>query len=189
MEAKNTALFIIDMQNDFVLPTSPFCIAGAQKTVPNILAVLNQFRIRNDPVFHIVREHREDGSDIESFRYAGFVQGRKYAVPGTKGCEIVEELKPKDSEYTIIKKRFSGFMNTELDSILRRLQISNIVMTGTQYPNCVRATAFDAVALGYHVTIITDATSAQTDEIANANIIDLENIGVYCIRSSELQYE
>jgi nicotinamidase-related amidase len=188
LKNSNTALFIIDMQNDFVLSSSPVCIAGAQGTVPSIVKVLNKFRERNFPIFHIIREHRKDGSDIESFRYQGFIEGQKYAVPHTKGCQIVKELKPKGDEYTIVKKRFSGFMGTELDFILNRLNISNIIITGTQYPNCVRATAFDAVALGYHVTIITDATSASTDEIARANIIDLENIDVYCIHSSELKF-
>ena len=189
LKKSNTALFIIDMQNDFVLPSSPVCIAGAQSTIPSIAKVLNKFRGNNSPIFHIIREYREDGSDIENFRYKDFIEGQKYAIPYTQGCEIVKELKPKDDEYTIVKKRFSGFMGTELDSILKRLNISNIIITGTQYPNCVRATAFDAVALGYHVTIITDATSASTDEIARANIIDLENIDVCCIHSSALQPE
>jgi nicotinamidase-related amidase len=182
----NTALFIIDMQNDFVLSESKFCVAGAKKTIPNIVKILDTFRSRKMPIFHIVREYREDGCDIEKFRYKEFIEGQKSAVPNTKGCEIIEELKPSSSEYRIVKNRFSGFMSTELDLILRRLQVINVVITGTQYPNCVRATAFDAVALGYDVTLITDATSAATDEIAQANIIDLKNIGIECINSSEL---
>ncbi len=186
MNTEKTALFIIDMQNDFVLAESPCCIAGAKVTIPNILNVLNKFRDKGLPVFHIVREYREDGSDIEKFRYKEFTEGKKYAVPNTTGCEIIEELKPKNGEYRIIKNRFSGFMNTELDLILRRQRITNIVITGTQYPNCVRATAFDAMALGYDVTVVTDATSAATEEIARANITDLENIGISCISTSKL---
>ena len=186
MNIENAALFIIDMQNDFVLPESPSCIAGAEVTIPNIVKILEKFRDKELPVFHIVREYREDGSDVENFRFKGFVEDKKYAVPNTKGCEIVEELKPKNNEYRIVKNRFSGFMNTELDFMLRRLQISEIVITGTQYPNCIRATAFDGVALGYAVTVAIDATSAATEEVALANIIDLKNIGINCIKSNEL---
>lgn len=76
-------------------------------------------------------------------------------------------------------------MNTELDFMLRRLGVENLVVTGTQYPNCVRTTVYDGVALDYNVTLITDATSAQTKEVAEANIFDMKNIGVECITTMQ----
>ena len=187
LNKSDTALLIIDMQNDFVLPGSPGCIAGAYATVPTIARLLTLFRANQQAVFHIVREYKQDGCDIEKFRYSEFVAGKKYAVPNTYGCDIVEDLKPLENEYRIVKNRFSGFMNTELDYILRRLAISQIVVAGTQYPNCIRATVFDAVALDYDVTVVTDAASAETMEIAEANIIDMRNIGVRCLPLSEFQ--
>jgi nicotinamidase-related amidase len=72
-------------------------------------------------------------------------------------------------------------MNTELDFMLRRIGATHLVVCGTQYPNCIRATIFDAVCHGYHVINIIDATSAQTPDIAQANIVDIRNIGVDCI--------
>lgn len=185
MHEKKSALMIIDMQKDFVLPDSPSSIPGAYVTIPNIKKVLANFRDHNLPVFHIVREYRADGSDIEKFRFNEFVNGSQCAIPNTVGCEVVDELKPIDGEYRIVKNRFSGFMNTELDLILRRLGVTDLVVTGTQYPNCVRATVFDAVALGYDVTVVTDATSAATKEIEAANIVDLKNVGVHCVSTSE----
>ena len=178
---KKTVLIIIDMQNDFVLPDAPQCIAGAEAIVPNIQKVLTHFRSKNLPVFHVYREYREDGSDVEKTRLDDFLTQQKYCVPHTKGCEIINELTPIEGEYKIVKNRFSGFMQTELDFILRRLDIEKIVVCGIQYPNCIRATIFDGVALGYEVTLITDATEAQTEEIATANIVDIANIGVECI--------
>lgn len=180
------ALAIIDMQNDFVLTDSAVCIAGAYSTIPNIVKVLKLFRSNKLPVFHIVREYREDGSDIEKFRYVEFMAGKKSAIPNTAGCDIVDELKPVSGEYRIVKNRFSGFMNTELDLMLRRLEITDLVITGTQFPNCVRATVFDAIALDYDVTVVTDATSAATNEIKDANITDLKNVGVRCLKADEL---
>ncbi|VAW98408.1 Nicotinamidase/isochorismatase family protein, partial [hydrothermal vent metagenome] len=128
MNCEKVALFIIDMQKDFVFPESPFRVAGAYKTVSGIVKVLKKFREEGHPVFHIVREYREDGSDIEKFRYRKFIDGNKYAVPNTEGCEIIDELIPRKNEYRIVKNRFSGFMNTELGFILNRLKISNIVI-------------------------------------------------------------
>jgi nicotinamidase-related amidase len=181
MKHHDIALVIIDMQNDFVLPDSPACVKGAYRTIPRIQEVLYYFRAKQWPVFHVVREYREDGSNIEHTRLEGFLKGFKPAVPGTKGCEVVNEIMPIAGEYRVVKWRFSGFMGTELDFILRRLGVKNLVMCGTQYPNCIRATVYDAVSLEYNVTLITDATSAQSDEIAEANIKDIQNIDVKCI--------
>jgi len=179
------ALLIIDMQNDFVLPGAPLCVAGAMAIIPNIRRILDLFRQSCRPVFHVVREYREDGSDVETFRLQEFLSGRPCCVPGTSGCDIVDELSPADGEYRLVKNRFSAFMNTELDLMLRRLGVNEIVVAGIQYPNCIRTTIFDGVALGYSVTLITDAAGAQNDEVKMANIHDMADIGVACISSDE----
>lgn len=181
MEPKKYALIIIDMQKDFVLPGASACIAGAYATIPRIKRLLDFFRGKGWPVFHVVREYRADGSDVEFTRLPGFLDGKGYAVPGTPGCEIVDDLAPIKGEYRVVKKRFSAFMNTELDLMLRRLKATHLVVCGTQYPVCVRTTIFDALAYGYPVINIMDATSAQTRQIAEANIADLKNVGVDCM--------
>ena len=181
MNDRKYALIIIDMQNDFVLPGAPACVAGAYDTIPCIRRLLDFFRAKGCPIFHVIREYRADGSDIEITRLDGFLHNQSYCVPGTKGCDIMEDLAPIEGEYRVIKNRFSGFMNTELDFMLRRIRATHLVICGTQYPNCIRATIFDAISYGYTVINVTDATSARTPQIADANILDLKNIGVDCI--------
>ena len=181
------ALLIVDMQNDFVVPGGPAVVVGAAATIPQLKEVLNWFRDKNYPVFHIVREYRADGSDIEISRKEAFLAGPSYAVPGPKGVEIIEELTPIAGEYRIVKPRFSAFFGTELELILRRLSVESLVVCGTQYPNCIRATAFDGLSHGYPVSVVTDATSAASEEIANANIRDLKNIGIQCVSFAELK--
>ncbi len=179
------ALLVIDMQNDFVQPGAPACVEGAYKTIGTVKNLLDHFREKGNPVIFLKREYRADGIDIELTRFDDFITNRKYLVPGTEGGNIIEELTPLKGEYIIVKKRFSGFMNTELDIILRRLGIHKLVISGTQYPNCIRATAYDGIALDYYVTVITDATSAATDDIAEANIQDMRNIGINCMSLKE----
>lgn len=77
-------------------------------------------------------------------------------------------------------------MQTELDFMLRRLGVEEIIVCGIQYPNCIRATVFDGISLGYDVTLLTDATGAKTQKIAEANIFDILNIGVNCIKTGEI---
>jgi len=187
MSEKNklSALLIIDMQKDFVLPNSPACIAGAYSTIGNIGLVLELARKKNWLIFHIVREHREDGSDVEAFRKESFLNNFKYTVAGSSGCEIIDQLTPLPGEYRIVKKRFSAFMNTELDLILRGRRIDQLVICGTQYPTCIRATIYDALAIGYDLILVQDAVSAKTPEIAASNIRDIRDLGVNCITTEE----
>jgi nicotinamidase-related amidase len=175
-----SALLIVDMQNDFVLPKAPACVAGALATVPRVREVLDYFRSGKLPVFHVYREYRADGSDIEITRRPAFMAGARFVVPGTHGAEFVRELEPVAGEYRIVKRCFSAFFATELDLMLRRLGVDRILLCGTQYPHCIRATAYDAISHGYPVTVVTDATSAATPAVAAANIRDMESIGIRC---------
>ncbi len=182
-----TALLIIDMQKDFVLPEGPLCVDGALPSVPAIKELLDYARKSEWTVVHIIREHDAGGVNADKPRKHLFENGgRGYCVSGTEGCHIIEELKPIDGELIIKKTRNSAFFGTNLDSILRRLMIEKIVISGTQYPNCIRGTAADAMSLDYDVTVVTDCCSAKTEMVAEANILDMKNMGIECIPSFEL---
>jgi nicotinamidase-related amidase len=179
------ALLIIDMQNDFVLEEGPLPVAGARKVIPRIQEVLAEFRARELPVFHILRVHRADGTDIEITRQDLF-RKTPFAVEGTRGAEIIDDLKPLPGEHILCKTRMSAFIATELDLVLRTLGVTTLFVTGIQTPNCIRTTVFDAIAYNYLVCLIEDAVGARTDEIHHANLRDMENIGVRILRAGEL---
>jgi nicotinamidase-related amidase len=175
------ALIIVDMQNDFVLPGALACVAGAHATLPKIREALTFWRQVSWPVVYLYREYRRDGSDIELTRLEAFLRDKKFCLPGSEGAKIVQSIAPQPGDYQIMKNRFSGFMETELDFVLRRKGLESIVVCGTQYPCCVRATLVDGLCYGYHVTCLTDATSAETQDVALANIRDLQNMGIHCL--------
>ncbi|MDZ4817408.1 MAG: isochorismatase family cysteine hydrolase [Planctomycetota bacterium] len=174
------ALLIVDMQNDFVLPGAPACIAGAEATLPKIKQALDFWHKQSWPVVYLYREYRRDGSDIERSRLESFLQDKKFCLPGSEGAKIVASIAPQPSDYQVMKNRFSGFMETELDFILRREGIGAIAVCGTQFPCCVRATLVDGLCYGYDTLCLTDATSAASPDVAQANIRDLENMGIAC---------
>ena len=179
------ALLIIDMQNDFVRESGPLPVRGAAKVIPNLRNVLTLFRMRSLPVFHIVRVHRRGGSDVEINRQDLF-RKTPFAVAGSNGVQVIDELKPLPGEYILEKIRMSAFIGTELDLMLRTLGISIVVVAGIQTPNCVRTTVFDAIAYNYPAVLIEDATAAQSDEIHRANVRDMENIGVRILKTAEI---
>lgn len=185
MPAPAQALIIVDMQNDFVLPGAPACVAGAQATLPKIREALAFWRQAAWPVVYLYREYRRDGSDIEETRLESFLKGKRFCLPGSEGAKIVEAIAPRPAEYLVMKNRFSGFMDTELDFILRRENIGAIAVCGTQYPCCVRSTLVDGICYGYQTTCLTDATSAVTEEVAAANIRDLRDMGIRCVSVAE----
>ena len=181
MNTRDTALLIIDMQRDFVTAGSPLCVAGAAATVPAIAALLEYCRHDgNIAIFHVIREYDPSGIDLERSRLEQF-QGVPGAVRGTPGAEIVPELRPLPGEMVIVKPRYSAFFHTRLDLCLRRLGVDSLLIAGTQYPNCIRATVTDALSLDYRVTVLSDCCSARTPEIAEANLTDMRNLGARCV--------
>ena len=179
------ALLIIDMQNDFVLDDAPLSVAQGRAVIPNIQVLLGKFRSEHRPVFHVLRIHRKDGSDVEIIRQDIF-RKHPFAVEGTRGAQVVDELMPAPGEYIIPKIRMSAFIGTELDLMLRNLGICELVVTGIQTPNCIRTTVFDAIAYNYPVILIDDAVGAKNEAVHRANIQDMANIGVRIMTTREL---
>lgn len=182
-----TALLVVDMQNDFVRPDGAITVAGAEATLPAAARLLALARAEGWHVVHAIREHRADATDVEPFRVAPFRRAGGWAVPGTWGAQIVSELAPAPGEHIVTKTRFSAFMHTHLDAVLRRLGVTRLVVCGTQWPNCIRASATDALSLDYDVIVVASATSAATPEVAAANVRDLEHVGVRCPGLAELE--
>lgn len=179
------AFLIIDMQNDFVLDGKPLRVAGAQVAIPKIQSVLAEFRKRSLPVFHIVRVHRSDGSDVEIIRQDLF-RKQPFAVAGSHGAAVIDELAPCDGEYVLQKTRMSAFIGTELDLMLRTLGVTTLVVCGIQTPNCIRTTVFDGIAYNYPVVLVDDATGAASDDVHRANVRDMQNIGVRIVTAGEI---
>jgi len=179
------ALLIIDMQNDFVREGALLRVAKAESVVPKIREVLAAFRAENHPIFHVLRIHRSDGSDVEITRKDIFSR-HPFAVAGSEGAREIPDLAPQPGEYVIEKIRMSAFIGTELDIMLRTLGVTELVVTGVQTPNCIRTTVFDAIAYNYPVTLVEDATGAQSEEIHRANILDMRNIGVRVVDARTL---
>ncbi len=182
---KKPALLIIDMQNDFASAQAVLPVVGAQAVITPLTQLLSLFREKNLPVFHIVRVHEPDGSDVEWFR-SDLFKNKPFAVRGTHGAAVIDELTPVPGEHLIEKIRMSAFIGTTLDLILRTLGVTIVVVGGIQTPNCIRTTVFDAMAYNYETVLVQDATGAQTKDIHEANVLDMKNIGVMILNTADV---
>ena len=80
-----------------------------------------------------------------------------------------------------MKPSWSAFFGTDLAATMRQQGIGTIVLAGTTTPNCVRSTAYDGLALGFNVAVLRDATSSRTPEVQEANLADMEAVGIQLI--------
>ena len=182
---RKPALLIIDMQNDFASAQAVNPVAGAKAVITPLTHLLSLFREKQLPIFHIVRIHEPDGSDVEWFR-ADLFKNKPFAVRGTRGAAVIDELTPGPGEHLIEKVRMSAFIGTTLDLMLRTLGVNTVVVGGIQTPNCIRTTVFDAMAYNYETILVDDATGAQTKEIHEANVLDMKNIGVKILNTTDV---
>ena len=186
VDFKRSVLLIVDMEYGFLDSKSPLFVNLGFEIVTNIKKILNIYREKKLPIIFVKRKHRKSGIDIDKTRVEIFKKSKGLILENDKSSEIIDDLKPLKDEIIVIKRRWSSFFGTELDILLRRLNINNLIVTGIQTPNCIRATVYDALSLDYNVIVISDATASKSEEIQKNNLFDIENLGVDVLTTNEL---
>jgi nicotinamidase-related amidase len=148
------ALLIIDMLNDFVLQGAPLKVPDAQGIIPNIQKQIKMARKNNMLIIYICDSH--DRNDQEFVRMGW----PPHALAGCEGAQVIDSLKPSPLDRVITKKNYSGFFDTELDSVLKEGNISGLLITGCVTNICVLYTVADAVQRGYKVSVLKDCVAA-----------------------------
>lgn len=99
-----------------------------------------------------------------------------FLVKGTKGSEIHSELTPYLSDgITVIKTHADSFLETNLEDVLQKNNISDLVITGIMTQNCVTHTAISKQAEKYNVTVVANACTAPTEMIHNIALFALSD--------------
>ena len=152
---ENVAVIVVDMLNDFV--TGALGCDRAKAIVPATAELLDAARKAGVPVIFSNDAHIA-GIDRELKLWGD------HAIAGTKGAEVIPELKLSDKDYVVPKRRYSGFFQTDLDILLKELGVKTVIMTGLHAHMCVRHTSADAYCLGYDVIVAKEATDSFTQE-------------------------
>lgn len=177
------ALIVIDMQNDFCLPSADLFVGDAPRAIPHVVEAVAGFRAAGVPVVWVLRRHRADGCDVDRSRRERFAR-RPFLVE-SPGVDLVDGLSIRNDERVVYKTRWSAFFGTDLDSLLRRLGVTRLYLCGVQTPNCIRTTACDANALDYEVVVLTDATASANQAVQDANLFDMRNMGIEILCTAE----
>lgn len=147
---ENTALLIIDVQNDY-FPGGKMTLENAEQAGENTKRILEYFRKNNLPVIHI--------------KHISTNEGATFFLPDTDGAKINQLVLPVEDEKVITKHFPNSFRETDLLNYLQSNKIKNLVITGMMTDVCVEATTRAAFDLGFNNAIIGNATATRNREL------------------------
>jgi nicotinamidase-related amidase len=167
-----TALLIVDPYNDFMSEGGKFYDATKETAdsvgfYDNMRALLPAVRAAGIQVV-VVPHHRARIDDFARWRHVNEFQkigkdSMAFEVD-TWGGEWNEEFGPRPGDIVVHEHwAQNGFANTDLDEQLRQLDVDKIVLVGFIANSCIEATARFGMELGFHVTLIQDATAAFSE--------------------------
>jgi nicotinamidase-related amidase len=155
----NKAVIVLDMLNDFV--TGDLKCERAKHIIPNLKKLIVAAHKHNVSVIYSNDAHLPVDEEVVE-------RWGKHAIKGTKGAEVIPELKPTQKDYILEKRTYSGFHETGLDLLLRGLYhgegVKTVILTGLHTNICVRHTAADAFFRGYKIIVAKDGVEAFTQE-------------------------
>jgi len=178
MDLDNAALIIVDMQNDFIhndgfvrkssqkIGVLPSSLDLLKNPIPHIRKLAEYFRTHGKEIIYIYTAWESDYSDvaIPLKKMAGKAKEMRALVKGSWGTQIIEELTPQKNDHMVMKKAYGAFFQTPLDRTLRNLGTTTLVMTGVATNYCVETTCREAVAYGYDIILVSDATATFDPE-------------------------
>lgn len=157
MEASNTALLIIDMINDFNFDHGNILADKALIIAEQIQLLKKQCQKENIPIIYI--------NDHYNLWQAELNKVMEYCS-NEKSVQVIDKIKPNDSDYFLIKPRHSAFYGTALYTLLNQLQVKKLILTGIAGNICVLFTANDAYMREYPL-LIPDNCIASVDDKDN----------------------
>ncbi|MCC6616656.1 MAG: cysteine hydrolase [Anaerolineae bacterium] len=167
----NSAVLVIDMVRDFTdMEHGRVPNVNAGRIVPAIASFVDEARAAGAVIIWVIDSHRSGKPDWELENVRG------HCDDSTPGVELAPGLEPSDDDYVITKRRYSAFVGTDLDLILRDRHIERLFLCGTKTNVCIRATAQDGFEHNYRVVVPLECVATDKQHLHEAN---LEDIGKY----------
>lgn len=175
VDPQNSALLVIDVQNDFIAEDGfadkvGWPLEHNRRAVAHLEQLLAAARHSQVPVIFVKSNYdeiflslpmreRNDRQELHLPR----------CIRGTWGEEFYV-VQPGPEEAVVTKHRYSAFIDTELNAVLRALNVQTLILTGVFTEVCVESTARDGYFLDYYIVIVSDCCGT-TAEAAHAGVL------------------
>ncbi len=158
-----SAVIVVDVQNDFCEPDGAAAKNGSDTSaalamIPRLQRLLDGARAHGVNVIFIQTIH-EPSTDSDVWLGRKKDPSKKNCLKGSWGAQFTI-VAPEANEPVVIKHRYSAFINTRLDSVLRTLKVETILVTGVATNVCVESTARHGYMLDYNVVFVGDCAAA-----------------------------
>lgn len=181
LDASRTAMIVVDMQNDFCHPDGWLASIGvdvspARAPIAPLLQLLPALRASDVPVIWLNWGNRPDRANLPpSVLHVYDPNGRSTGIGkplasngahvlerGSWAAAVVDELTPMDGDISVSKYRMSGFQDTELESLLRNLDVTTLLFAGVNADQCVLCTLQDATSRGFDTILLEDCCATTS---------------------------
>jgi nicotinamidase-related amidase len=180
----STALVVIDMQRDFLMPggfgeSLGNDVSQLRRTIEPLAALLSAWRDKGLPIIHTREGHVSDLSDCPPAKLNRGAPSMRIGDPGAfgrilirgeYGHDIIDELQPVDGEIVIDKPGKGAFYATDLSEILEKDGIKSLVVTGVTTEVCVHTTVREANDRGYECLVLSDCVGSYFPEFQDVGL-------------------
>lgn len=130
------ALLVVDMLNDFLNPEGAlFCGPQSLDIIPEVQKLIDFHRQSGSVIIFIADNHTPDDKEFALFP--------PHCVAGEWGAETISEIRVLPGDYSITKKRYSAFFETDLEKILKKEGVEEVHLCGVCTSICVMDTVSD----------------------------------------------
>lgn len=176
----NSALIVVDMQNDFVRVGAPLEVPDARETIEVHQELLSWFRERERPIVFtrfiagpkrtLMWNWSPQLAPPVCCCWPGFQ--RAYGdIEGERDCvAVIDELAPLPGESQVDKYGYNAFHRTRLTDLLHAHGVDTVLITGTVSQICVDEAARGAFHEGFQAAVISDAVSSYAPDLQRASL-------------------
>ena len=172
-----TALIVIDMQETFCAPGSPAEVPASRDIVPAINNVARKLRSLGGQVIYVLHANSHAGalSDWDMFFahvVADNVRARTIESLSPGRQKVWRDLDHDASDLVVFKNRYSALISgsSNLERILRSMNIDTLLIAGTKTNVCCESTARDAMMLDFRTVMLSDCCAALSDDEHRATL-------------------
>ena len=185
----NPVLVVVDMQEGGAMSAEEAGIpvmSGHAERVERAEKLLAAARSAGVPVVFFQEVHRPSGVDFG--RELDGTEG-VHCVEGQPGTDLEPSLRPhldgSHPEFHIVKRRYSGFIGTDFEIVLRGLQASTLILVGGLTDVCVHYTFADAHQRDFYVRVVTDCVGGSSQYLHDAALAAMEYLQTGAMRTTE----